>query len=131
MGGAPEEVPNEVITRAKAAFGRRARGELAVLAWDSLVDEDGPPADHRLRFDHREVQVTVRLLPGDISSDIEGLLQPRSSRLVELQSDQGLVLRSTQTTDGTFAFDQIPSGMVRLCLQAPATPEVCTDWFRI
>jgi hypothetical protein len=131
MGNAPEDVPEEVIAQAKAAFGRRGRGEIATLTWDSLVDEDAVASDHRLRFAHPELQIELRLLTADKSSDLAGRVIPHAQHHVELQGEDGDVLRTTETVDGVFAFDRVPSGMVRLCVRGPSTPGIHTDWFRL
>src|SRR5262245_32083782 len=53
---APEDVPEEVIAQAKAVFAGRTSGEIAALVWDSLVDDGAPAANHRLRFQHPDLQ---------------------------------------------------------------------------
>jgi hypothetical protein len=129
---APDEVvPDEVVAQAKASFARRTRGEIAILTWDSLVDENAPAGDHRLRFDHPDMQIELRLFTAaGNSSDLEGSVKPPVPLHVELEGEQGDVLRSTEATDGVFAFDQIPSGVVRLSVRA-TTPPIRTDWFRV
>jgi hypothetical protein len=131
MGNAPEDVPEEVIAQAKAAFARRGAGEIAVLTWDSLVDEDAPASDHRLRFEHPELQIELRLLTADNFTNLEGWVKPRVSLHVELQGEEGALLRSTEAADGVFAFDRVPSGMVRLSVRGVTTPGIHTDWFRL
>jgi hypothetical protein len=132
MGSAPEDVPEEVVAQAKAAFARRTKGETAVLVWDSLVDENAPLWDHRLRFEHREVQFEVRILGANGSSTIEGQVHPLSGAAIALESDDGRVLGTVEVTDGAFALERVSPGVVRLCLQGPdPTVPVCTDWFRI
>jgi hypothetical protein len=132
MGSAPEDVPEEVITQAKAAFARRTKGEIAVLAWDSLVDEDAPAWDHRLRFEHPQVQIDLRVLATNGWSTIEGRVDPAGASAVALESDAGNVLGTGDVIDGAFVLQHVSPGLVRLCLPAsePAGP-VCTDWFRI
>jgi hypothetical protein len=131
MGNAPEDVPEEVIAQAKAAFARRSRGEIATLTWDSLVDEDAPASDHRLRFEHPELQIELRLLTADNSSDLEGSVQPPVDLHIELQGEEGDVLRSTEAADGVFAFERVPSGTVRISARGASIPEIHTDWFRL
>jgi hypothetical protein len=133
VGNAPEDVPDEVIAQAKAAFARRGRGEIAILTWDSLVDEDAPAGDHQLRFEHPDLQIELRILAGENSSDLEGRVKPVVPLYVELQGHEGDVLRSTEAPDGVFAFDHILSGAVRLSLsvRAARSSEIRTDWFRL
>ena len=84
---APGAVPEEVVNQAKAAFGRRRPGDIAVLVWDSLVDDDDAPEDHRLVFEHPDVQIEVRVRASAGSSDLEGRVKPAGVLHVELQSD--------------------------------------------
>jgi hypothetical protein len=132
MGSAPEDVPEEVITQAKAAFARRTTGEVASLAWDSLVDEDAPPWDHHLRFEHPQVQIDLRILTSGGWSTIEGRVEPPVPSALTLESDAGNVLGTGEVTDGAFTLLHVAPGLVRLCLGASdQTGPVCTDWFRI
>ena len=131
MGNAHEDVPEEVITQAKAAFVRRGRGDIAVLAWDSLVDADAHSEDHGLRFEHPDVQIDVRIVAAGSSSDLEVQLIPPLSVLADLEADSGALLGKTQAMNGAFGFGSVPPGVVRLQLQGSGTPEVHTDWFRI
>jgi hypothetical protein len=132
MGSAPEDVPDEVIDQAKQAFARRTKDEVAVLTWDSLVDEDAPAWDHRLRFEHPEVQIELRIFAADSWSTIEGRVRPAVQAAIELESDARNVLRTGEVLDGAFAMTHVSPGVVRLCLKGsgPSVP-VCTAWFRI
>jgi hypothetical protein len=132
MGNAPEEVPDEVVAQAKAAFARRTKDEIAVLAWDSLVDEDAPASDHRLRFEHPEAQIELRVLAADSWSTIEGRVRPAVQAAIELESDDRNVVRAGEVLDGAFALTHVAPGVVRLCLRGSGSSvSVCTDWFRI
>jgi hypothetical protein len=132
MGSAPEDVPDDVVAQAKAAFARRTNGEIAVLAWDSLVDEDAPLWDHRLRFEHPEMQFDVRVFGAHGSSTIEGRLHPPAAAAIALESDNRSVLGMGKVADGAFSLEHIAPGVVRLCVTRPdSTVAVCTDWFRI
>ena len=130
MDGAPEDVPDDVIAQAKAAFAGRSRGQIAVLVWDSLVDEGAPAEDHRLSFEHPDLQIDVRILGrGDLAA-IEGQVKPPAALHVELQAEQGVRISDTDVRGGAFAFDHIPSGVVRLSVQMSVSSEIHTDWFR-
>jgi hypothetical protein len=130
-GSGPDEVPDEVIAQAKAAFARRHRGEIAILTWDSVVDENTPARNQHLRFEHRELEVDVRIRAGGGSFDLEGQVKPSAALEVELQSEHGEVLASRESTDGTFTFDRASPGLVRLSIRGSAGLEISTDWFRI
>jgi hypothetical protein len=124
-------VPHEVIERAKAAFTQRTEGEVAVLTRDSLVDDEAAAWDHRLRFEHPDLQIDLRILGLQGASILEGKVYPSTAVRVELQSDKGDVLRRGEVADGAFALGHVPPGVVRLCLEGSAAVKVCTDWFRI
>jgi hypothetical protein len=128
---APGAVPEEVVNQAKAAFGRRRPGDIAVLVWDSLVDDDDAPEDHRLVFEHPDVQIEVRVRASAGSSDLEGRVKPAGVLHVELQSDSEEVLYSAEAEAGAFKLKQAAPGVVRLALRGAATPLIRTDWFRI
>jgi hypothetical protein len=130
-GQTPDDVPEEVISQAKAAFARRTPGPIAVLAWDSLVDEGDAADDHRLVFDHPDVQIEVRVRVTDRLPDLEGRVKPPGPVHVELQSEQGDVLQAVEATDGIFILEQAPRGVVRLTIRSASNPEIRTDWFRI
>jgi hypothetical protein len=130
MDNVPEDVPDEVLAQAKAAFARRSRGEIAILVWDSLVDEGAPAEDHRLRFEHAEMEIDVRILAGGDFTALEGEVQPPAALQVELQREEGEWVGHTDIRNGVFAFDHIPPGVVRLSFQRSSSPEVHTDWFR-
>jgi hypothetical protein len=96
------------------------------------VDDAGRAPDHRLRFEHPDVQIDLRILAGSNWSTIEGKVRPAAAAGVQLQSDHGDVLLRGDVTDGSFVLERITPGVVRLCLQdSPPPAKVCTDWFRI
>jgi hypothetical protein len=131
-GNGPDDVPKEVIEQAKAAFTRRRQGEVAVLVWDSMVDDRAPAADHQLRFEHADVRIELRILRTEKWSRVEGRVQPPGAPEVQLESDHGDVLHRVDVTDGTFILEQVASAVVRLCLRnAPPATTICTDWFRV
>ncbi len=57
----PEQVPESVVAEAKAAFARKADGDVAILVHDSLIDGDDTAADHRLRFEHPQVLIDLQV----------------------------------------------------------------------
>jgi hypothetical protein len=131
LSGAPERVPKEVIDQAKAAFARRTTGEVAVLAWDSLVDEYDRAEDHRLVFEHSDLQIEVRILAAERSWVLQGRVNPPAQLHVELESEHGDVLGIVEALAGDFVLQQVPPGMVRLSIRDGRSREVHTDWFRI
>jgi hypothetical protein len=131
---ASDEVPKEVVAQAKAAFGQRIQGELAVLAWDSLVDEGAPVADHQLRFDHPRVRIEVRVAVSPAGSRLSGKVDGPAPARVELHSEQLEVPLPADVSGGVFTIEGVPPGVVRLELAfggPGGAVTIHTDWFRI
>jgi hypothetical protein len=128
----PERVPDDVIARAKEAFGQRAEGQVATLVFDSLIDEGAPAEDHVLRFEHPAVQIELRVSARPSGSTLVGHLNRRTALRVQLQfTPPGLSLLS-DVADDRFSFEEVGHGIVRLNLFNEAVePIVRTDWFRV
>jgi hypothetical protein len=129
---APEDVPPNVIAEAKAAFGQRVCGELAVLVWDSLVDEGAPSWHHHLRFEHPRlwIEVSASVVPGWCS--LHGVMHPAFPTRIELHSEQGEPPLVAEVTRSAFRIERFRRGMVRLRLVGPGeSPVVYTDWFYV
>jgi hypothetical protein len=128
----PEDVPARVIEEAKAAFGRRTHATMAILVWDSLLDEGAPRWHHQLRFEHGQlwIQVSVTEMPG--WSSLHGVVHPAASLRVELHSEWMDVPLLAEVTQRAFRVEHVPHGLVRLRLLGPAlSPEVSTEWFNV
>jgi len=126
----PENVPAEVIWEAKSVFRQRVRGEVAVLVWDSLLDEGAPTRHHHLRFEHPRlwIEVSVSLLP--THSSLRGVMPPAVPFRVELQSEATDVPLIAEVTRHAFRIQEVPRGLVRLHLLEPElTSAVSTEWF--
>jgi hypothetical protein len=77
-----EEVPDEVVARAKSAFGRRAApGTLATLS----SDEDGEP--RRLTFTHPTVWIEVRVVALGDTRTVSVRAQPSGPLTIERDED--------------------------------------------
>jgi hypothetical protein len=129
---APDDVPPNVIAEAKAAFGKRVCGELAVLVWDSLVDEGAPSWHHHLRFEHPRIwiEVSASVVPGWCS--LHGVMHPAFPTRIELHSEQGERPLVAEVIRSAFRIERFRRGMVRLRLVGPnETPAVYTDWFYV
>jgi hypothetical protein len=126
---AHDQVPDEVVNQAKAAFRRRTGGEVAALMFDSLVDEPAPHAEHRLRFEHPREYLEVVVSGTDRGCTLRGRVEPAPVR-VELEMDGTDVALVEEAADGDFAFRDVPHGLKRMILTAPGTDPVRTDWFR-
>jgi hypothetical protein len=127
-----QKVPEEVIANAKAAFGRRSEGQLAVLVFDSLLDADAPAADHLLRFAHPLVQVELQVSSGPNGSRLSGRLEPPATPHVQLEFDTAGAPSVREVSGGTFLFERVDHGVIRLnLLTEGSAPFVQTDWFRV
>jgi hypothetical protein len=125
-----DQVPDEVVKQAKGAFQRRTGGELAVLVYDSLVDERAPEAEHRLRFEHPHEHVEVIVSRTNGECTLRGRVD-RAPVRIELEMEGTDVALVEEAADGEFAFGSVPHGLKRIVLIAPdGTDPVRTDWFR-
>jgi hypothetical protein len=129
--GSSDDVPDDLVREAKAAFGLRGQGEIAVLVFDSLVDLDAPPEDHRLRFDHPSMQVEVQVASRPETVTLRGRVHPVMSGQVHLQLDTGDLRLVADLVAGEFALASVGHGLIRLHLVSPGRSDVYTDWFRV
>jgi hypothetical protein len=126
-----DEVPDEVVDRAKAAFRRRSVGEVAALVHDSLVDGGDPATDYRLRFEHPLVEVDLRVTSGPEGIKLNGHIEPPVSIRVELELDAGDISLLEEVVEGAFTFGRVDHGVIRLRLRNPGGTPIDTDWFRV
>jgi hypothetical protein len=128
----PDQVPDDVVVRAKDAFARRIPGDLAALVHDSLVDNEPPATDHRLRFEHPRMTIDVRISSAIEGSELSGQVEPPAPVALQLERDTAELTGPLDSSDGSFSFERIPSGIVRLRLTGQFGPSpVHTDWFRV
>jgi hypothetical protein len=121
-----------VVAEAKAAFGRKAEGELAVLVHDSLIEQDDPAADHRLRFEHPRLAIELHVSALAGGSSVTGRVDPPGPPSAQLETDGSEATSIAQIDGGVFTFQDVPHSLVRIIL--PATGDdrpIHTDWFRI
>jgi hypothetical protein len=129
---APEDVPPDVIAQAKAAFGQRIGGEMALLVWDSLDDDAPPRRYHHLRFEHPRMQIDVSVDLASPRGTVRGVVYRAAPVRVELHADRQQGLIEAELRDGSFTFEGVPFGLARLRLMGPEEiPGVTTDWFRV
>jgi hypothetical protein len=130
--GAPEAVPHSVVTEAKAAFKHRARGQIANIVFDSLVDEGAPADDYRLRFEHARVQIELHISTGGDDTTMTGTVLGRAAAKVALELKGSEIALVTEVEDGSFRFGPVAHGLMRLAIEeAEGTETVTTDWFRL
>lgn len=128
---AREPVPEAAVERARALFARQAHGELAILVYDSLVDGQGTPGNHFLQFEHGSMRVEVQVSVG-AAARLTGTVHPPRALEVWLEVEGSDAAGRVDAPEGTFSFEPVSHGVVRLHLtgSAGATP-VHTDWFRV
>jgi hypothetical protein len=120
------------MDQARATFDRPAAGELAALVFDSLIDEGASPADHRLRFEHPGVQIDVHVSATAQGTTLAGTTKPTLHHRVELQYEGPEDSLVDDGRQGTFQFERVPHGLVRLWLRgSPRARSFRTDWFRV
>jgi hypothetical protein len=128
---APEDVPLDVIAQAKAAFSQRDQGEIAVLVWDSLVDEGAPSWLHHLRFEHPRIWIEASVSVASGWSSLHGVIHPAVPNRVELHSEAEPPVVA-EVTRSAFRIKRFPRGLVRLRLvETEGSPAVFTDWFHV
>jgi hypothetical protein len=132
-GGDPEEVPEDLIAKAKAAFASGVgKSELAPLLYDSLVEGRDPASDHVLRFQHSRLVVEVHVYAWPEDVRLSGTVRPEGADRVLLQLDTSEVRFVAPLEEGEFAFELVGHGLVRLhVIGADAADDVHTDWFHI
>jgi hypothetical protein len=126
----PQNVPAGVVWEAKSVFRQRLGGEVAVLVWDSLLDEGAPNGHHHLRFEHPTmwIEVSVSVLPA--GSSLHGVVHPAVPLRVELQSERSVQPLVAEVTQHAFRIEEVAHGLVRLNLLEPGlTSAICTEWF--
>jgi hypothetical protein len=129
--GASGDVPDDLMREAKAAFGLRGHGDVAALMFDSLVDLDAPPEDHRLRFEHPATRIEVQVSAAPDAVSLHGRVSPAISGRTHLQLETGDVRLVADLRDGEFGFGPVGHGIIRLHVVSAGRPDVRTDWFRI
>ena len=125
-------IPEELVAQAKAAFANRYEGDLAVLVFDSLVDEGAPAKDHLLRFDHPVTRIRLHVAAGRQESELSGSTDPPTGRRVQLDVGTGDLYFVEEVVEGAFTFHAVPHGLVRLhILGSDEDPRIRTDWARV
>jgi hypothetical protein len=119
------------MKEAKAAFGLRGGGEVAALVFDSLVDLDAPPEDHRLRFVHPATQIEVQVSSTPDGVTLRGRISPGLSGRVHLQLHSGDIRLVVDLVEGEFDLGPVGHGVIRLHVVETGRPDVHTDWFQV
>jgi hypothetical protein len=128
----PRVVPEDLVAQAKAVFATRYEGELAVLVFDSLVDERAPAKDHLLCFEHPLTRITLQVAAGPRGSDLSGSTDPPTGAWVQLQVGTSDIYLDEESVEGAFSFRAVPHGLIRLHFLKPDDGRLIrTDWFRV
>lgn len=120
--------PVETINEAKAAFSEPRR-RLATLVFDSLIDSDAVPEDHRLRFEHDGLSLDLDVAALPEGTGICGHVEPTAARVVLHIRGTDMAMVS-DVDDARFAFRPVPHTLVRLSIEGSG-PDIWTDWFRV
>lgn len=120
--------PAETIDEAKAAF-PAPRLRLAALVFDSLIDSDAAPEQHRLRFEHDGLSLDLDVAAVPEGTGISGRVEPTAARVV-LHIRGADVAMVSDVDDARFAFRPVPHALVRLSIEGSG-PDIWTDWFRV
>jgi hypothetical protein len=124
--------PVELIQDVKAVFGPSPRREVAHLEFDSLLDGDGIPEDHCLRFEHRRLILELQVSAIGPTAKVSGTVHPRLYDRVYLHRDGTDVQMSDAIVDGHFSFDSLGRGLVRLSVvPKDDRPVIWSEWFRL
>lgn len=124
-------MPDAVVEQAVAAFATRSSGQLAVLAFDSLIDNGAAPDDHELRFEHDRLHLSVRVTVSKDGTILSGSVSPAAAGRFELRSPDSDVTFLCPTDDGTFTFGPLGHGLFKVSFEPAAAAAVATEWFRI
>ena len=126
------EPPAGLIQDAKTVFARTPRREIAHLEFDSLVDGDGIPEDHSLRFEHRRLAIELRISAIGPTARVAGVLHPGLYDRVYLHREDAEAPRSEAVVDGAFQFQAVARGLLRLsAIPKDDRPPIWSDWFRL
>jgi len=127
-GDASDRVPAEVIERAKAAYQRRSDGPVVAIVSEVVVE---PGGEQRLRFEHELTYVELQVTAAEARCDLRGRVQPPQLR-VELELEGSPLTVGEGATEGEFAFEGVPRGVMRLRLvRHEGAVVLTTDWFRV
>lgn len=129
-GPSSDRIPPDALAAAKAAFTSRTEGEVAQLAFDSLLDGTGSPENHVLRFEHDSVTIHVRIVSTNDDFTLSGRVQDDPPPVVALHLHAGGDPLAYEPREGAFEFVHVPHGQARLGLNyGPEKPVIWTDWF--
>jgi hypothetical protein len=123
-------IPDWVIADAKGRFGRRARGNVAYLVFDSLLDAGAPAEAHQLRFEHPRLWINLQVSVRATQAALTGTLDPvTTSRAVLYLEDRTFI---APVENGAFSFDPVAHGLARVSFRGEAGQgTIWSDWFRI
>ncbi len=118
---ASPDPPEQEIAEAKAAFGRRTEGELAVLVLDTLIEGCDSASDHLLRFEHPDLTLHLHILATPAGSSLHGTVEPVTPLHVQGLEFQAKLRapRCRDAANGTFAFEGIRARQMSACIWSP------------
>lgn len=126
-----EPVPEAVIKRAREAFSERATGEVAHLVDDSLLNEGDPASAHRLMFRSSAATIALQVGSAESQSVLCGTIGGLPAQIVALHLEGSDVALVAEVERGSFNFDPVSHGVVRLSFDLTSGSTLLTDWFQV
>ena len=129
--GDGDPVPDRVVQRAREAFAQRAAGPIANLVSDSLVDGGDSANSHVLTFETETVEIELRIAAGTSQSDLQGTISGLSADRAMLHLEGSELALVAPIEGGSFRFDPVAHGVVRLSFEVDEGSTLVTDWFQV
>ena len=129
--GGLDPVPESALQRARDAFSQRATGPLAELVSDSLVERGDPPGSHILKFQSGATRVDVHVSIGSSDTILRGTVHGTEFAKAVLHLEGSDLALVKAVADGSFGFDGLAHGVVRLSFGSDDEPTLWSVWFQV
>ncbi|HEX6395463.1 MAG TPA: hypothetical protein VFZ97_18660 [Acidimicrobiales bacterium] len=129
--GGLDPVPEGAIKRARDAFSQRASGPVAELVSDSLVERGDPAGAHLLKFKTGATTIDLQVSVGASDTILRGTVHGSEFARAVLHLEGSEVALVKAVADGSFGFDGIAHGVVRLSFESGGEPTLWSDWFQV
>ena len=126
-----EPVPDDVLERARKAFSQRARGPIARLTHDSMLEKGDAPQSHVLSFAAGEASIQVHVAAAESQSQLDGSVEGFAPNRAMLHLEGSELAMVAPVEEGSFSFDPVAHGVVRLSFETAGNPGLSTDWFQV
>ena len=129
--GGLDPVPEGALKRARDAFSQRATGPIAELVSDSLVERGDPPGAHILKFQSGATSIDLQVSIGSSDTNLRGTIHGSEFAKAVLHLEGSDLALVKVVADGSFGFDGIAHGVVRLSFESDDEPTLWSDWFQV